>query len=173
MKYHGPSPKLLLILLLPFMLAGCISEKLTQRRGLLGDLFREELNCNMPPDIQIAVEERRQRYEEVNYIHNINFVILRRCEAMPTEEFNKLLTLRWKLLRFNKENELALQQAKIIYEKFQKHPKRKTGQELCAQYDKIRRYHKEYMEESAYLLEKTAPYKPWVIDKFMFACERP
>lgn len=167
MKYHGLTPKLLLVLFVSLILPGCISEKLTQRDGLLGDLFREELNYKLPPDIQIAIEARRERYEAVNDIHNINFVLFAQQKKMPEEEFKELLTLRWKLLRFNKENDLQVQQVKVMIQKYEKNPKRKLGQDICAKFDKIRRYNEEYMEQSAYLLEKTAPYKPWALDKFI------
>lgn len=167
MKYHGLTPRLLFILLGSLILSGCISEKLAQKPGLLGDLFREEFNCMLPPDIQIAIEERRARYEEVNDIHNINFVLLAENGEMCEQELNRLLKLRWELLRFNKENELELQETKIIYKKFQQKPRRKMGQELCAQYEILRRYHKEYMEKSSYLLEQLAPYKPIILDKFI------
>lgn len=168
MKYHGLTPKLLLVLLLSLSLFGCVTEKLEQRPGLLGDLFREESNLCLPPDIQIAVEERRERYEEVNDIHNINFVVLGREKRMCEDEFKELLELRWKLMRMNKENEIQLQEAKVLYQKFADNPRRrKLGQDLCAKYDKIRRYHEEYMKKSGYLLEKTDPFKPPLIDKFI------
>jgi hypothetical protein len=167
MKYHGLTPKLLLVLLTSLVLSGCVSEKLEQRPGLLGDLFREESNCMLPPDIQIAVEERRYRYEEVNDIHNINFVVFGREKKMSDELFKKLLTLRWKLLRMNKENEIQLQEVKVMLKKYEKRPKRKLGQDICAKYDKIRKYHKEYMEQTAYLLGETDPYTEGILDKFI------
>ena len=167
MKYHGLAPKLLLALLLLLILPGCVTERLTQWKGLTGDLFREECNRELPPDIQIIVEQRRNRYEEVNDIHNINFVTLLNYGCMPKKQYDELLVLRWELLRMNKENELMLEQTKILYHKAQKYPRRKTLQDLCAKYDQLRFAHDKYMRESSYLLDQTAPYKPGIIDKFM------
>lgn len=165
MRYH-PFHLLLLPIIL-ITISGCISQKLPQEQGLVGDLFREECNENLPCDIQNMVVHRRERYEDVNDIHNINFVILRDDECMPNDEYKKLYELRWKLLRAHRLNEIALEEAKVLCTKYKKSKKRKAGQDLCAQYDKIRRMHVDYMQQTSYLLCKTEPYKFCVIDKFI------
>lgn len=153
--------RLLLNSLVLFLLPGCVTELMEQEPGLAGDLFREEMNCMLPPDIQLLVEARREKYEEVNYIDNVNFSTLRRDGFMPEEQFDRLLSLRWYLLRFHRENEIVLEQTKELYKKVCEKCTRKKMQDLNAKYDEIRRMHVEYMTKAQQLLDETRPYRPW------------
>lgn len=156
-----PISRILLFFLALFFLPGCVTELMEQEPGLAGDLFREESNCDLPAEIQILVEARREKYREVNYIDNVNFSTLRRDGFMPQEQFDRLLDLRWYLLRFHRENEIALEYAKEILKKICEKQTRKKLQDLNAQYDKIRKMHVEYMAKAQILLDETRPYRPW------------
>lgn len=159
--------QLFLVFLTSVVLSGCISQRLAQRKSLIGELFLAESNRNMPPDIQILEDLEYKRYLDMNYIDNVNFVILRRECCMPEEQFNKLLLLRWSLLRLHRQNEILLEEAKTLYKKVCKRPARKLVQKLNAKYDEIRQSHAKFMRDSAYLLEETAPYKPWLIRRLI------
>lgn len=157
-----PISRLLLInFVILFFLPGCVTELMEQEPGLAGDLFREESNCMLPPEIQILVEMRREKYQEVNYIDNVNFSTLRRDGFMPEEQFDRLLSLRWYLLRFHRENEIVLEETKALIEKYCKKRTRKGEIALHAKYDQIKKMHEEYMKKAQNLLDETRPYRPW------------
>lgn len=153
--------RLLLSIFIFAFLPGCVTELMEQEPGLAGDLFREESNRMLPPEIQILVEIRRQKYEEINYIDNVNFSTLRSDGFMPEEQFNRLLNLRWYLLRFHRENEIALEQAKELIKKLCSHYTRKGGYKLDLKFAEIRKMHTEFMAKAQELLDETRPYRPW------------
>lgn len=161
MKSWLPIARLLCNFIILFFVPGCVTELMEQEPGLAGDLFREESNCNLPADIQIMVEVRREKYEEINYIDNVNFSTLRRDGFMPEDQFNRLLALRWFLLRFNRENEIGLEQAKELINKICEKSTRKRLYSLNVLYGKLRTMHEEFMTKAQQLLDETRPYRPW------------
>ncbi len=153
--------RLLLSFLIFAFLPGCVTELMEQEPGLAGDLFREESSLMLPPEIQILVEIRREKYQEINYIDNVNFSTLRSDGFMPEKQFDRLLDLRWFLLRFHRENEIVLEQTKELIQKIQEHYTRKTLIRLNAKYAQIRKMHDEFMTKAQILLDETRPYRPW------------
>lgn len=161
MKHWYPIPRLILSFLALFILSGCVTELMEQEPGLAGDLFREESNRMLPPEIQILVEIRRERYEEMNYVDNVNFSTLRSYCYMPEKQFDKLLPLRWELLRLHNQNEIILEETKALYQKVAERCTRKSLQTLYARYETIKTMHNIFMAKSDVLLEETKPYRPW------------
>lgn len=167
MKHWSPIPRLVLSFLALFILSGCVTELMEQEPGLAGDLFREESNLMLPPDIQILVEIRRDRYEDMNYIDNANFSTLRSYCQMPEAQFNKLILLRWELLRVHRQNEILLEQTKVLIKKVAERYNRKSMEALCANYRQIKKMHDVFMEKSGILLDETKPYRPWLYHRLI------
>lgn len=167
MKCWSLITRLLVNFLALLILSGCVSQLMEQQPGLAGDLFREESNRMLPPEIQILADVRRSRYEEMNYVDNANFSTLRSYCYMPEEQFNKLILLRWELLRLENQNEIILEETKELQKKVAERCTRKGLQTLNKNYEMIKQMHDIFMAKSDVLLKETMPYRPWLYHRLI------
>ena len=164
-KNMNPCLPLLIVLIASFFLSGCITKKIEQENSLVGAMLRMDSNKSLPGDIQKKVVERRKRFEDIN---DINFVIIREEGEMPKESFEELISVRWHLLRENKQNELLLQDTKVLIQQIKEcEIEFDEGKEqLVAKYGKLRASHKQFMGQSRILLDGARPYKRSLLYKF-------
>lgn len=169
MKPAYPIYSIVILLLGSMIFSGCVSQRVAQQDSLVGELFREDPNNKLPSDLQRSIVERRKQYKDIN---DINFVLMREDGEIANDEFEKLLTLRWELLRDNRRNELLLENTKklmkaICDKKIEAEDVEKSEMIVVDNFDRLRTDHKEFMKQSQNLLDEAQPYRQGLLYKFI------
>lgn len=154
------------------ILSGCISQKVQQQSGIVGDLFREESTQDVPFEVEMIVNARRNAYENMN---DFSFVKMREDFPNITDaEFDNMMDHRHELSRLNAQNEILLSDLKALIhpapaEPFELNPN-KLSQRRNLIREKIKMLfsaHYTYMDKNALLNSEIDPYKPSFINKFI------